>query len=238
MIHNYIFDLYGTLVDIHTDETMPSLWRRMALLLSFQGASYSPEELQKAYQSAVSEQIDRRAEELPAVIKAHIEPDILPAFESLYKQKGASVSTDTVLDAAVFFRTLSLRHLRLYPDAKKVLRTLRERGNGVYLLSNAQAAFTVPELKTLGLIPLFDGIVLSSNVGVKKPDKSIFFHMLNKYGIHSEDCLMIGNDEEADIIGARSVGMAACYIHTKQSPSRKGALPEGTREIKRLMDIL
>ena len=34
MIQNYIFDLYGTLVDIHTDESMPALWKRMALFMS------------------------------------------------------------------------------------------------------------------------------------------------------------------------------------------------------------
>ena len=34
MIEAYIFDLYGTLVDIRTDESMPTLWRRMAVFLS------------------------------------------------------------------------------------------------------------------------------------------------------------------------------------------------------------
>ena len=150
MIETYIFDLYGTLVDIRTDESMPTLWRRMALFLSLQGASYGPKELRRVYQEAVAEEIDRCAARRPDVPKEHIEPDILQVFESLYTRKGVSASPERVADAALLFRTLSIRHIRLYPQAGEVLRTLRARGKGVYLLSNAQAAFTVPELNKLG----------------------------------------------------------------------------------------
>ena len=150
MIENYIFDLYGTLVDIRTDESMPSLWKRMALLLSLEGAPYAPEELQGAYRAMVEEQIERRAEALPGIVREHVEPDILPVFHGLYTRKGAAASPERAQAAALFFRTLSMRHIRLYPGAGEVLRTLRERGKGVYLLSNAQAAFTVPELKKAG----------------------------------------------------------------------------------------
>ena len=52
MIENYIFDLYGTLVDIRTDESTSSFWRRMALFLSLQSAAYGPEELRLSYLSA------------------------------------------------------------------------------------------------------------------------------------------------------------------------------------------
>ena len=69
MIETYIFDLYGTLVDIHTDESMPVLWRRMALLFSLQGAYYVPKELKRAYRLAVEEQIERRAAQLPGGVQ-------------------------------------------------------------------------------------------------------------------------------------------------------------------------
>ena len=238
MIETYIFDLYGTLVDIHTDESMPVLWRRMALLFSLQGASYVPKELKRAYRLAVEEQIERRAAQLPGIWKDHVEPDILPVFESLYTQKGVAVSGDTVQDAALFFRALSLRHLAVYPGAVSVLHALRARGKGVYLLSNAQAAFTVPELRKLGLLSLFDGIVISSDVGIKKPDKAIYEHILSQYGLRPETCLMIGNDAEADIQGAASAGIAGRYIHTNQSPDRQQPLPEGCLEIQHLRELL
>lgn len=238
MIETYIFDLYGTLVDIRTDESMPSLWRRMALLLSLQGAAYGPKALCRAYQEAVAGEIDRCAARRIGVPKEHIEPDILRVFESLYARKGVSASPERVADAALLFRTLSLRHIRLYPQAAEVLRTLRARGKGVYLLSNAQATFTVPELNKLGLIPLFDGIVLSSDVGVKKPDQAIFQQLLIQYGLRPETCLMIGNDGTADIQGAAAVGMESRYIHTDISPDRLASLPKSCREIRSLRELL
>ena len=238
MIETYIFDLYGTLVDIRTDESMPFLWRLMALFLSLQGAAYGQKELHRVYQEAVAEEIDRCAARLPDVPKEHIEPDILQVFESLYTRKGVSASPERVADAALLFRTLSLRHIRLYPQAGEVLRTLRARGKGVYLLSNAQAAFTVPELNKLGLTPLFDGILLSSDASVKKPDQAIFRQLLKKYGLRPESCLMIGNDGTADIQGAAAVGMESRYIHTSISPDRPASLPKTCREIISLQELL
>lgn len=47
MYQNYIFDLYGTLVDIRTNERKPSLWKYMAQYMTLQGAAYTPAELKK-----------------------------------------------------------------------------------------------------------------------------------------------------------------------------------------------
>ena len=44
---NYILDLYGTLVDIHTDESKASLWKKIAVYFSAQGAAYTGKELLK-----------------------------------------------------------------------------------------------------------------------------------------------------------------------------------------------
>ena len=41
---NYVFDLYGTLVDIHTDEEEKQVWEKLALFYGYYGALYTPEE--------------------------------------------------------------------------------------------------------------------------------------------------------------------------------------------------
>ena len=48
MYDNYIFDLYGNLVDIHTNESKPSLWENMARYMTLQGAPYDSGELRRA----------------------------------------------------------------------------------------------------------------------------------------------------------------------------------------------
>lgn len=239
MIQSYLFDLYGTLVDIRTDESMPSFWKRIALFLSLQGAAYGQKELQQTYLSAVEKEIDRCAAIRPAIPREHIEPDILPVFRYLYEQKGIEADDHRAADTALVFRTLSMvKPVRLYPHVLTVLETLRNRGRGVYLLSNAQAAFTLPEMEKLGILNCFDDIVLSSDAGVKKPDKAIFQHLLSKNGLRPETCVMVGNDAEADMGGAASMGIAGRYIHTNLSPERRGSLPPNCQEIKSLLDLI
>ena len=65
MYQNYIFDLYGTLIDMWTDEYMPTLWKQMAAFYSLKGAAYTAKELKdlgylKTYQyPAVSRRASR-----------------------------------------------------------------------------------------------------------------------------------------------------------------------------------
>ncbi len=53
MYKNYIFDLYGTLVDINTDEESFEFWYKLSIFYSFKGAKYTPEDLKITYDSKV-----------------------------------------------------------------------------------------------------------------------------------------------------------------------------------------
>ena len=70
---------------------------------------------------------------------------------------------------AITFRALSRKFLRAYDGAEELLKELRRRGKGIYLLSNAQTDFTRPEIEMLGLTGYFDGIFISSEQGCRKP---------------------------------------------------------------------
>ena len=61
---NYIFDLYGTLADIHTDESSPGFWRDAAGIFAARGAIYDGPALRRAYDSAVARaeaRLDRKS---------------------------------------------------------------------------------------------------------------------------------------------------------------------------------
>ncbi len=49
MYDNYVFDTYGTLVDIHTEENDARVWEKLSLFYGFYGALYDPQELQESY---------------------------------------------------------------------------------------------------------------------------------------------------------------------------------------------
>ena len=84
MYRNFIFDLYGTLVDIHTNEYKPSLWKKMALFYSFQGAAYTGKELRCRYR-----QLETAARKAPS---PYAYPEICAAdiFRILYAEKGSN----------------------------------------------------------------------------------------------------------------------------------------------------
>lgn len=217
---NYIFDLYGTLVDIRTDETDRKLWEHMSLFYGYYGAHYTAEELRQEYLDLVQGK-EKEMKQEHAVQYAHEAYPEIPideVFRELYVIKGGRPDRALTVHTGQMFRAYATKYIRLYGYAKELLETLREAGRGVYLLSNAQCIFTEYELYYLGIHDLFDGILISSDHGCKKPDERFFHILLERYGLLPEESLMIGNDMETDIAGAKQVGMDSFYIHSAISP--------------------
>lgn len=86
MYKNYLFDLYGTLVDIHTDEENGYLWEKLCTLYGFYGAYYTPQTLKDAYQKGVQAEKEAAKAAHPQYI--HIEVRLENVFSSLYKSRG------------------------------------------------------------------------------------------------------------------------------------------------------
>lgn len=213
---NFLFDLYGTLVDVRTDESNPAFMKRYA-----------------GYFKRIAPQVDfwRRYAEECEKIKSdneYYEPDLFEVFKAV----APHADEERLKKAAYVFRKYSrTSRLRLYSGAKKLLLGLKERGAKIYLVSNAQACLTVPELKKLGLDKLFDGIELSSNFGKKKPCKEFFMHTIKKYGLDAHESIYCGNDFRADVKGAKSAGLATAYVKSNISPE------DNLEEVKKEADF-
>lgn len=234
----FMFDLYGTLVDIRTDEGLPYLWSSMASYMTLKGASYNDTDLGLEYGricALKTEELLKKSRSGKHKVNIEdVEIDLLDVFKELYARKGVKASKQELIDTAVMFRSISTVKLRLFEGAREVLVELKKRGKQVYLFSNAQACFTVPELKSLGIYDLFDGIAISSELKVKKPSLAFYEKALGDKD--PSKCVMFGNDEFADIRGAMGAGMDACYIQTEQSPSFPVNLP--SPRIRSLWEIL
>ena len=59
MYQNYIFDFYGTLADIRTDEEKPYLWQKMSEIYGAMGAGYGPAELRQTFRRLEREEAER-----------------------------------------------------------------------------------------------------------------------------------------------------------------------------------
>lgn len=210
-----IFDLYGTLLDIHTDEDQNQLWEKMAFLYSSVGACYRADALKEAYLSHVENLLEKRRKkgaDFPDI-------DLIKVFKYLYTSKNVKVSKETLKETAKFFRILSLDYVRPYQGAIELLDFLRQAGYKVLLLSNAQESFTMSELEVTGIRKCFDGIYLSSQYKVAKPSKAFFEVLLEREKLSPSECLFIGNDHTTDIEGANQMGMDSVYLHTNCSLS-------------------
>lgn len=212
MYKNYIFDLYGTLVDIRTNEDSAYLWRKMNEFYGFHGAAYSISELKKEYSKLCSIE-EERVKKL-GLSEIRIEE----VFKKLFINKGIDISDEVVNTTCEFFRIISTEFVKLYDGVIELFDELKKRDKKIYLLSNAQKVFTEPEIKYLGIWDYFDGIFISSNEQHKKPSAEFFNGLINKYNLNINESIMIGNDGTSDIAGANGVGMDSLYIKTEISP--------------------
>ena len=201
---NFLFDLYGTLADIKTDEELQSLWHGFAWLL---GESDS-KKVKEEYLAICKEYADSREHKF-------VEFDLLLVFERMLENRFTDKAK--AKEVAREFRLLSRQKLRLFPSIKEIVKGLKERGAGVYLVSYAQACFTRDEIGELGIADLFDGILISSEAGVKKPHKEIFEKASKLFDISLDECIYVGNDLHDDVLGAHGAGLKTVYIETEQS---------------------
>ena len=133
-------------------------------------------------------------------------------------------AADTLgINAAQLFRISSLDYIKLYPHALEALAKLRKAGYRLWLLSNAQAIFTAYELRLLGLGDQLDGIYLSSNYKCRKPDLRFYQALIDERHLDVSKTMMIGNDRQTDIAGAKAAGMATLYMHTDLTPRDQAA---------------
>lgn len=89
--------------------------------------------------------------------------------------------------------------------AKDFLQRVKEKGYKIFILSNASEDFYNYFPKYYDL-ELFDGVVVSADIHVIKPDKEIYLYLLRKYGLKPEECLFT-DDREDNVQGAESVGI-------------------------------
>lgn len=217
---NVMFDLYGTLIDIRTNEDIPMLWYNFAALYNRNGASYLPMELREMYLKYEKAERKRVAELHPEL--SYIDIDIAKVFEQLYKDKGVDATTELIEYTAKQFRKISTYFLRLYPGVKELLIYLRATKRQVILMSNAQSLFTMQELDGLGLTKYLDKIYISSDVGISKPDPEFFNHAVKELGLDKKETIMVGNDYISDMGGAAAAEIDGLYIDQEISSKIEG----------------
>lgn len=207
------FDLYGTLIDIRTDEWSQAAWEALRVALNDAGAGYADGDEAKR----------RFDEELAREMSGHeddrwYEPEYIPVYQRMLAAHGVDADESTARAIGWVFRHSTTSLFRLYPGVLELLEALGKAGIRTVLVSNAQSSFTRPELALLGLDKALDRILISSEEGTHKPGPKLFELALRREGIDAKRAVMVGNDTTCDIAGAASAGIDGIYLHTEISP--------------------
>ena len=101
-------------------------------------------------------------------------------------------------------------HNALFVGAIDILNYLKPKYQ-MHIITNGFEEVQHKKMKNSDLLPFFDKIITSEEVGVKKPNPLIFNYALEKSGAMAEESIMIGDNFEADILGAKNVGMHTIF---------------------------
>jgi REG-2-like HAD superfamily hydrolase len=124
-----------------------------------------------------------------------------------------------------FFRRLSQRfgmtaNWHVFPEVPATLDALHERGLVIGAVSNW--VWSLPELlHSLDLVSRFDFVAASARIGFEKPHPEIFRYALDRAGVGAGEVIHVGDHVDADVEGARAVGIGAVLIdrHGRHDPS-------------------
>ena len=116
------------------------------------------------------------------------------------------------------------RHLTLFPDTLATLDAARQLAP-LALITNGTSSEQRLKIERLGLLGHFDVVSISQEVGALKPHGAIFAHALDALGVRPEAALHIGDDQHADVHGAREAGLTAVWLNRHAKTRREDIDP-------------
>lgn len=99
----------------------------------------------------------------------------------------------------------------LIPQSKEVLAYLH-KNYGLHIITNGFKEAQYLKIEKSGIKHFFDEVIVADELGIQKPDPRIFHHALEESTAEKHESIMIGDDYEADIIGAKGVGIDQVYF--------------------------
>ncbi len=122
---------------------------------------------------------------------------------------------------------------QLFPYAIETLEYLKQKGYRLFLLTNGFAEVQVIKIRESKLEPFFDKMITSEEAGYQKPNVKIFEYALKTVNSRKSESIMIGDDLDSDIRGARNFGMDTVFFN----PEGLTHEVQTTYEIKSLKEI-
>jgi len=206
-IRALLFDVNGTLIDIETDEWMEEAYRAISHFLTYQGISLHRGEVRDLYFQIMKEQFAASKETYPEFDVVAVWREAIRRHATDYTRSlGPEKLQQMPLFVAELQRGISRKRLEAFPQTHEILGHLKKHYR-LAVVSDAQSAYGLSELRAAGLADYFAPIVISGDYGYRKPDARLYQTALTKLQVRPEEAIFVGNDRFRDVHGARQVGM-------------------------------
>jgi putative hydrolase of the HAD superfamily len=227
-IKGIIFDINGTLIDIHTNEWHDDVYRILSNLLSYQGIALSPNDVKYNFFEIMKEQRAAGGDD------RHREFDVIGIFRKIISEHSTDFTRalprekyeqlPTLL--AEVHRAASRFRLQPYHGVEDTIRQLHSKYR-LAVISDAQTPYALPELQASGLSGYFDPIIISGDFGYRKPDLRLFSAALSAMKMDPSEVVHVGNDMYRDIYGAQRLKMKTVFFKSNQgAQERDGVKPD------------
>lgn len=159
-------------------------------------------------------------------------PSMRMVLSKALEEIGVPTNRINIDDALRAYNWQPIGGVEAFPDAVEVLPMLVSHGVKIGMITNAYQPMWMRdrELERYGLLGHFADCRLSAaDVGYLKPHPAIFEAALQCLDAHFDEAVFIGDNPEADIAGAQSVGMRAVLrVGSKVPPMLSGLIvPDG-----------
>ncbi|NLP58789.1 YjjG family noncanonical pyrimidine nucleotidase [Lutibacter sp. B1] len=128
-----------------------------------------------------------------------------------------NVSDDLIHNLSVDYIEVLPENNELFEGTHQILEHLSTNYK-LHIITNGFNEVQYKKIENSGLNKYFDKIITSEDAGVKKPNPIIFNYALKVANATSQESIMIGDNWEADIMGAKNVGFDVIYFNYYSQP--------------------
>jgi len=137
------------------------------------------------------------------------------------------------VDMSSRYLEISPFQTHLFPSTKEVLADLKNNNFNLHIITNGFKEVQFTKLENSGIIHFFDDILCSEEVGKAKPHPLVFEGALKRTKAKAESSIMIGDDFNADVIGAEKVGIRGVLF----DPFKKHTNKIGIDRVEHLEEV-
>ena len=203
MHHNFLFDLDQTLLDFHASE-----YKALGIVLRANGLSFSDEIYRafKAYNQSLWLELEKGNISRTELFSKRF-------MDVISRCEGDASGLDPLKVNDDFIRTMSVNGV-LMDGALEFVRKLRENISDarIYIASNGATINAKGRIASTGMDRYIDGLFISEEMGVTKPDAAFFDICLEKIGEPKSSCIMIGDSLSSDMLGAKNASLDSVWF--------------------------